>query len=85
MLAGEGASGGEKTGVHAATVIKKVAYGYLQLLALSGGGGGFVVDGGGLWCGEAVARGDVDGRSRAGANALGAQAGKEGIDVSGVG
>ena len=49
-----------------------------------GGGWGFLVGGGRLWCGEAVAGGYVDGRCGARADAFGAQASKEGIDVSGV-
>ena len=85
VLAGEGAGGRQKTGVHASTVVEQVPHSDLELLTLGSRGGGFVVGGGGLWCGEAVAGWDVDRWCGAGSDAVGAQAGKESVDVSGVG
>ena len=85
MLAGEGAGGRQEAGVHASTVVEQVPHSDLDLFALSSGGWGFVVGGGGLWCGEAVTGGYVNGRCGAGADSVGAQAGKESVDISWVG
>ena len=53
VLAGEGAGGRYKAGVHASTVVEQVPHSDLELLTLGSRGGGLVVGGGGLWCGEA--------------------------------
>ncbi len=44
-----------------------------------------MVGGGGLWCGEAVAGGCVDGRCGARSDAVGAQACRKSVDISWVG
>jgi hypothetical protein len=88
---GGGLFGGESTGrsedasVNTATIVEQVAYCYLQLLELGGGGWGRKVrPSGGLGGPGSKGGGGVEGRGRGRTDPVGAKAGEKGGDIARV-
>jgi hypothetical protein len=85
LCAGQRTGGGEEAAVDTSTVIKEIAYCYLQLLLLGSGGGWGVISGGRLRGGRTVHGGVIDGGGRGRFDPVGAETVEQSVHVAWIG